>query len=86
MSKPKRKRLYRVFEPMVQWAVFEGYAHTAEEAKRMVMDGEGELEFTFTDEPMPDTRRPVTVRLWRDNEGRVQHKPESDVSSTGDGS
>lgn len=75
MSAAKRKRLYRVFEPMTQWAVFEAYATTAEEARRLVIDGEGEVEYSFTDEPLPDSRRPVVVRLWRDQNGKVQHEP-----------
>lgn len=70
-----KRRLYRVFEPMIQWAVFEAYATSKEEARRMVIDGEGEIEFSFTDEPMPDSRRPVIVELWRDDEGRIQYAP-----------
>lgn len=72
---PKRKILYRVFESMVQWAVFEAYATSADEARRIVMDGGGEIEFSFTDEPVPDSRRAVLVRRVRDGDGKLIHEP-----------
>ena len=71
-----KRRLYRVFEPMVQWAVFEAYATSKDEARRMVLDGDGEIDFAYTDEPMPDSRRRVEVKLWRDDQGRIQYAPE----------
>lgn len=77
-----KKRLYRVFEPMLQWAVFEAYASSKDEARRLVMEGDGEIEYAFTDEPMPDPRRRVIVELWRDDEGHIQYAPDREVGGS----
>lgn len=68
-----KQRLYRVFEPMLQYAVFEVYASSKVEALGKILSGEGEAEFRYTDEPMPDHRRRVTAELWRDSKGRIQY-------------
>ncbi len=70
MGKPKL-RLYQVFEPMTQYAVFEVMATSQTEAIAKVIHGdEAEIMFSFTDEPMPDSRRRVTAK----------RAPEPDVS------
>lgn len=76
----RRKRLYRVYEPMLQWAIFETYAASKEEARRNVMGADDtNILFSFTDEPVPDSRRAVFVEIQRrDGDGSFWYETDEE--------